>query len=73
MLVHSVERKLVFFFMFMIFFDSFQAALAAATENLDAREITMSHFNRALEQVRPSLTTDQIKNYVIFESDHRGG
>uniref|UniRef100_A0A182Q6R8 AAA+ ATPase domain-containing protein n=1 Tax=Anopheles farauti TaxID=69004 RepID=A0A182Q6R8_9DIPT len=48
-----------------------QAALNAATEDLDAKIVTMSHLQLALADVRPSLTKEQIEWYHSYESDKR--
>ncbi|XP_052861245.1 ribosome biogenesis protein SPATA5L1 [Anopheles cruzii] len=48
-----------------------QAALVAATENLSAAVVTMAHFEAALQDVRPSLTQEQIDWYYAYEANKR--
>uniref|UniRef100_A0A182N2F3 AAA+ ATPase domain-containing protein n=1 Tax=Anopheles dirus TaxID=7168 RepID=A0A182N2F3_9DIPT len=48
-----------------------QAALNAATEDLNAAIVTMPHLLLALTDVRPSLTKEQIECYHSFETDKR--
>uniref|UniRef100_A0A182IY18 AAA+ ATPase domain-containing protein n=1 Tax=Anopheles atroparvus TaxID=41427 RepID=A0A182IY18_ANOAO len=46
-----------------------QAALAAATEDLAAEMVSMSHFKEALKDVPPSLTKEQIEMYFKYEAN----
>uniref|UniRef100_A0A182JZK6 AAA+ ATPase domain-containing protein n=1 Tax=Anopheles christyi TaxID=43041 RepID=A0A182JZK6_9DIPT len=46
-----------------------QAALNAATEDLNATVVTMAHFRSALQDVRPSLTKEQIDWYHNYEAN----
>ncbi len=40
-----------------------EAALAAMRENIDAKEVTMNHFNQAFKEVRPSVTKEMNEFY----------
>ncbi|XP_040163027.1 cell division control protein 48 homolog B [Anopheles arabiensis] len=46
-----------------------QAALNAATEDLNATVVTMAHLRSALQDVRPSLTKEQIDWYHSYEAN----
>ncbi|XP_049539461.1 spermatogenesis-associated protein 5-like protein 1 [Anopheles darlingi] len=46
-----------------------QAALAAATTNLEATEVTMGNFEEAFKDIRPSLTQEQIDWFYNFEAN----
>ncbi|XP_035785944.1 spermatogenesis-associated protein 5-like protein 1 [Anopheles albimanus] len=46
-----------------------QAALAAASTNLEATEVTMANFEEAFQDVRPSLTQKQIDWFYEFEAN----
>uniref|UniRef100_A0A182PEP2 AAA+ ATPase domain-containing protein n=1 Tax=Anopheles epiroticus TaxID=199890 RepID=A0A182PEP2_9DIPT len=46
-----------------------QAALNAATQDLNATVVCMSHLRCALEDVRPSLTKEQIEWYRNYEAN----
>jgi len=43
-----------------------EAAMNALRENKKAKEVTMKHFNKALEEVKPSLTKELIDAYKRF-------
>ena len=40
-----------------------EAAILALRKDPKAKEVTMKHFNEALEQVAPSVTEDTVKYY----------
>ena len=41
-----------------------EAAILALRKNPKAKEVTMKHFEEALEQVAPSVTEDTVKYYT---------
>jgi transitional endoplasmic reticulum ATPase len=46
-----------------------EAAIFALREKIDAKEITMKHFNKALEKVRPSITKEVQKAYEEIKNN----
>ncbi|MFA5771268.1 MAG: CDC48 family AAA ATPase [Thermoplasmata archaeon] len=52
-----------------------EAGILALRENIDAKEVTMGHFIKAMESVRPSVDNDSIKYYESIKKDmeHRLG
>lgn len=49
-----------------------EAAMCAATKNLDSTIITSEDFNDVLDYIGPTLSQSQIQFYANFENSHRG-
>ncbi|XP_055625063.1 ribosome biogenesis protein SPATA5L1 [Toxorhynchites rutilus septentrionalis] len=48
-----------------------QAALYAAALDENVQQVSMAHFNHALQKNRPSLTSSQIEWYAQYEAKHK--
>jgi len=48
-----------------------EAAMIALRENLKAKEVTMSHFEKALAEIGPSVTKEIKKMYEDFKNQFR--
>jgi transitional endoplasmic reticulum ATPase len=49
-----------------------EAAIEALRESDDADDVEMSHFRKAIESVRPTITDDLMSYYEEVEEDFRG-
>ena len=50
-----------------------EAAIEALREDDDADEVDMTHFRKAMETVRPTITDDLLDYYEQMEEDFKGG
>lgn len=50
-----------------------EAAIEALRDDVDAEEVEMRHFRRAMEGVRPTITEEIMDYYERIEQDFRGG
>ena len=50
-----------------------EAAIQALREDTDAKTVEMSHFRKAMESVRPTITKDILEYYDQIEEDFAGG
>jgi transitional endoplasmic reticulum ATPase len=48
-----------------------EAGLMALREDPDVKELTMYHFLRAIQKIRPSITEDMDKYYRVWEEKSR--
>jgi len=49
-----------------------EAALNAMRENINAKKVTMKHFEKALEEIKPSITKEMIKYYQQIDMKKKG-
>ncbi|MCD6477749.1 MAG: CDC48 family AAA ATPase [Candidatus Aenigmarchaeota archaeon] len=49
-----------------------EAALNAMRENINAKRVTMKHFEKALEEIKPSITKEMIRYYKEIDMRTRG-
>jgi len=48
-----------------------EAALNALRENINAKEVTTKHFNKAMEKVKPSITPELVRFYERITENFR--